>query len=153
MQHGNLHHGPKIRPLSSKEPIQSIESWKSTVIYGLRLNQDFIPYLQEGVIFGRKSRTQPTRELEDSTRTETYTVIVSGEEAQRERTVLVQSKEDKAAVVDLLLDQVANYAPVIPRNDIIKDAKSLNEVWVKIKQYYNIQPSGSLLNDVWNVKR
>ena len=153
MQHGNLHHGPKIRLLSSKETIQSIESWKSTVIYGLRLNPDFVPYLHEGVIFGRKSRTQPSRELDDEFRKETYTVTVSGNDTQRERTVLVQSKEDKAAVVDLLLDQVANYAPVIPRNDIIKDAKSLNEVWVKIKQYYNIQPSGSLLNDVWNIRR
>ena len=146
----NLRHGPKIRELSSKETIATLESWKNTVIYGLRLNTDFRPYLQDGVVFGKKSKNKPYRDLKDDQRVD---IIKEEGQPDREVVVIIKSREEKTIEVDLLLDQIANYAPSIPRNDITKDCKSLREVWIQIRQYYNKQPTGSLLNDVWNIKR
>ena len=141
----NLKHGPKVRCLTQNETLATLESWKNNVLYGLRLNPDFKPYLHETCIFGRKTRNKPNRDLADDIKVE----VINDQDV----TTVLKAKEDKSVEVDWLLDQVANYAPNIPRNDITKDSKSLNEVWQKIRQYYNKQQAGSLLNDVWNVKR
>lgn len=143
----NLGYGPKVRNLSTKETLSSLETWKQTMIYGLHLNPDFKPYMD--TIFGRKSRLKPTRSLEDTQETVRETV----NDVERDVTRIVKSKEEKLATVDLMLEQIANYATNIPRLDITKDSDSLSEVWNKIRQYFNIQRSGSLLNEVWNVKR
>ena len=50
----NLVHGPKIRTLTTSESVATLESWKANVIYGLRLNPDFRPYLEDDCVFGRK---------------------------------------------------------------------------------------------------
>ena len=141
----NLQHRPKVRCLSSNETLALLESWRDNVLYGLRLNPDFRPYLEEGFLFGRKTRNKPDRDLKDTVKTEQQNNV--------NVQVVVKSKKEKCVEVDLLLDQISNYAPNIPRNDITKDSKSLSEVWQKIRQYYNKQQAGSLLNDVWNVKR
>ena len=139
----NLHYGPKIKQLSNKETLQSIESWKSIVLYGLRLNPEFKPYLDSE--FGRKSRNYQLKQLTDDT---TTTTDVDG---KTEIQVITVSSAEKCEIVDLLLNQVANYASTVPRNDIVKESKSLKEVWTKIKLQYNQQQPGSLLNDCWNM--
>ena len=145
----NLYHGPKVRCLTTKETLSTLETWRQTVIYGLRLNADFRPYLNEGARFGKKSKARPYRELNDDVKVEKVTV----NEVEQELVTVVKSKEDKIVDVDLMLEQIANYATNIPRYDITRDSASVSEVWQKIRQYYNIQQAGSLLNDVWNVKR
>ena len=149
----NLHHGPKIRTLTDKETISSLEAWKSTIIYGLKLNNDFKPYLADNVVFGKKSGRKPYRDLTDTVRLEQETNTVDGEQVTETVQVLVKSAVEKCVEVDLMLDQIANYCPNIPRNDITKDCKSLGQVWQRIRQFYNKQRAGSLLNDVWNIKR
>ena len=141
-----LYHGPKIRQLSQNETLASIENWKSTVVYGLRLNPEFKPYLKDSVIFGKKSRTNPHRDLTDTT-------ITIKDNEGKDVLQVSESAEDKCEVVDMLLDQIANWAQTVPRNDITKDSRSLKDVWSKVKLHYNKQQSGSLLNDVWKVKR
>ena len=141
----NLYTGPKLKALSTNETFASIESWKANIIYSLRLNKDFQPYLTEGFIFGRKTRAKPSRDLVDDIKTER----VNDEDV----VTIIKSKEEKAVIVDLMLDQIANWASCIPRNDITRDCRSLNDVWSKIRQFFNKQITGSLLNDVWNVKR
>ena len=146
----NLQLGPKVRNLSTKESLASLETWKQTVLYGLRLNPDFRPYLGENVIFGKKTRGNPNRSLVDSIHREE---IVDNEGVTREILHVTKTKEEKCIEVDIMLEQIANYATNIPRQDITKDSASLSEVWQNIRQYFNIQQSGSLLNEVWNVKR
>ena len=146
----NLAHGPKVRTLTSKETISSLETWKSTVIYGLRLNPEFREFLEDSFVWGKKSSTYPHRHLNDVFEKQT---IKDDEGNDKEILVRVQRKEDRAAIVDLLLDQICNYCPNIPRNDITKDCPTLNDVWKKIRQYYNKEQTGSLLNDVWNIRR
>lgn len=148
----NLQHGPKIRTLTSNETLSTLETWKSTIQYGLRLNPEFKEYLEEGYIWGRKTRINPSRELKDVYKKET---IVDPKDNTKTEEVLVKirSKEECADVVDLLLEQVANYCPHVPRTDITKDCRSMKEVWVTIRSFYNKQLTGASMNDVWNVRR
>ena len=138
-------HGPKVSILSDSETISSIEAWRQNVLYQLRLNEDFRPYLKDGVLFGKKSKTQPSRQCTDDTRTETN-------DAGEEVVTVVRSKEDKCLIVDLMLDQIANFAPNIPRNDITRDSASLKQVWEKIRLYHNLEKSGALMSECFDIK-
>ena len=149
----SLKHGPKPRSLTPHESINSLEIWKNNVLYGLRLNVDFRPYLVDGFVWGKKSTRRPTRSL-----TDTVDNIAEYEHPLTKVKVeahdeITKAKEDKALEVDLMLDQIANFAECIPRNDIVRDSASLEEVWQKIKLFYNLQSSGSLLNECWNIRR
>ena len=50
----NLKWGPKMTPLGEVENISSIERWKQNLLYLLRLNDEFKPFLRENVDFGKK---------------------------------------------------------------------------------------------------
>ena len=119
----NISHGPKLKPLTTNESLSSLEVFKSNIHYGLKLNADFREYLEEGFVFGRKTRTNPTRELDDIYKREQ---VVQEDEATKEKTtkevmVLYKSKEARCSDVDLMLEQLANYCPHVPRTDITKD--------------------------------
>ena len=144
----NLKYGPKVIPLGEEETLASIERWKQNVIYHLRLNEEFRPFLTTQ--FGKKSRANPNRSLRDETKSES---VKNEAGLTRVVTTLIQSKEDKTFTVDLLLDQIANFAPLIPRNDITRDSGSLHDVWQKIRLYHNLEKSGGLMNICWTIKR
>ena len=121
-----------------EEPLRSIqefESWRHSVIFNLRLDGEFRPYLAEGFVFGAKTRSKPSRDLRDTT----------GDHAK--------SKELKCQEVDLMLEHIAQYCPKIPFNDIAKDCASLDEVWQVVRLHSNIETSGALLNNAWNITR
>ena len=127
--------GPKLKQLSSRETLNSIETWKNNILYNLSLNPNFAPYLKVGFKFGKKTKDKPSRDLTDSV----------GDDAL--------SKEAKCITVDMMLTQVANWAEVIPRNDIVKNCETLDQIWQVIRLYYNLQTTGSLLNETWNLTR
>ena len=140
--------GPKILPLGEDESIASLERWRQNVLYHLRINEEFRPYLNS--TFGKKTKLNPTRDLEDTTEQQT----LKNEEGENVRaTVIIKTKEDKCFEVDTLLEQIANFAPTIPRNDIVKDSASVQEVWGKVRMYFNLEASGALANECWQVKR
>ena len=128
--------GPKLRQLNSSETLSTLESWFSQVKYNLTLNPQFLSYLKEGAKFGRKTKTKTYRDLVDDT---------TGDSPL--------SKEAKCIHVDLMVEQIANWADLIPRNDIIKDCGSLDDIWQTIRRYYNLETTGSLLNRTWNLTR
>ena len=127
--------GPKLRQLSPTETLASLEQWRQNVVYNLSLNASFTPYVD--MVFGKKSRSKPHRSLE----------------ADDTTVANAQTAAQKCVVVDLMLDQVANWAPLIARNDITRDCESLDQVWQVIRLFYNLQTSGALLNEAWNVTR
>ena len=141
----NFKAGPKVIPLGEEESISSIERWRQNVLYHLRLDPAFRPYLRDGVKFGKKSKASPYRQFKDDIKTEK----VDGEDVS----TVVLSKEDKCWDVDLMLDQVSNFCPLIPRRDITHDSASLDEVWAKIRLYHNLEKSGALLNECFNIQR
>lgn len=142
----NFKYGPKVVPLAETETLSSIERWRQNVLYLLRLNEEFRPFMGDSVVFGKKSRSHPCRGFTDDTKTEKN-------EADEDVVTVTVSKEDKCFTVDLMLDQIANFAPLIPRNDITRDSGSLKEVWSKIRLYHNLEKSGALMNDCFNIQR
>ena len=60
-----LKYGPKPRNLGEKEDLASLEVWKQNILYGLRLNDEFKPFLQPNFVWGKKSARKPSRNLED----------------------------------------------------------------------------------------
>ena len=147
----NIAHGPKIRTLTTNESVSSLEAWKSNILYGLRLNEDFREYLEENFVFGRKTKASPSRRLVDICRKEK--VKEGDPPTEREILVIVKSKEERSVEVELLLEQIANYCPHVPRSDLVKDCGSLKEVWKTIRSFYNKQLTGSSLNNIWNIRR
>ena len=134
---GKTRIGPGIRTLD--EPLKSIaefEVWKYSVLYNLKLDPDNKPYLNDDFVFGIKSTLQPHRSLEDDPGTDGK-----------------QTAEQKCAVVDFMLDTISQYLPKIPRNDIVLDCSSLRDVWEVVRLHSNIESSGALLNEAWNITR
>ena len=113
--------GPGVKILD--QPLRSIaefENWKHSVLYNLRLDGDFKPYLRPNLKFGKKTKAQPFRDFKPDT---------SGE---NQRTA-----EEKCDEVDFMLDQIAQFCPKIPHNDICRDCGSLEDVWQTIRLHSN----------------
>ena len=125
--------GPGVKVLDEQiKSIAEFESWKHSVIYILRQETDFKPYLKENVQFGAKTKDEPNRKLTADT---------------------TSSAADKCQVVDFMLATIHQYTPKIPFNDICRDCGTLEEVWQVIRLHSNINTSGALLNEVWNITR
>ena len=45
----------------------------------------------------------------------------------------------KNNILELMLDQIANYCPVISRNTIVKISTSVNNTWPAIHLHYGFQ--------------
>ena len=132
-----LRTGPPVRVLD--EPFKSIaqfEGWKNGILYNFRLDPEIKPYLKSDLVFGVKTKTKPNRDLKNSG---------SGDN--------VITAEDQCEIVDMMLMQIANYCPTIPYNDIVLDCGSLKDVWQTIRLHSNIESSGALLNDCFNITR
>ena len=128
---------PKQWCLTKSETVNSFENWKQNLLYTLSLDPNFAPYLVEGLQWGTKSKTAPLHGLTDD-----------GEDvaaAQR------KTAQQKCATLDLMLGQIANYCPVIARNTIIKNSKSLNHIWQTIRLHYGFQSTGGHFLDFANI--
>ena len=134
----SLDKGPKVRILSDRESLSTLEIWRQNVIYHLGLNAEFKPYLADTVTWGKKSKANPNRNLQNDT---------VGDMNVR------KTAAEKSVIVDLLLSQIANFCPLIPRNDIVKDCADLNAVWQRVRLFYNLQTTGAFLNECWNITR
>ena len=56
--------------------------------------------------------------------------------------------KQKAAVLKLLLGTIASYAPVISRQFIMEEAKSLDDIWSRLRIFYGFRKSGALVLDL-----
>ena len=61
---------------------------------------------------------------------------------------LRRTSQQKSATLDLMLNQIANWCPVIARLTIVNGCTSINDIWQKIRLHYNIQKSGSQFLDL-----
>ena len=123
---------PKLEHLTKTETITSFNNWKETMIYALYLDDGFKPYLKDNVTWGKKTPASPHHGFLDDAND----------------TVNGQTKEEKSAVLDLLLGQIANYATVISRNQITKQSTSLSDIWNKIREYYGFHQTGARFLDL-----
>ncbi len=124
---------PKQRVLTTSETLTSFEAWKSNLIYILSLDSAFAPFLEAN---WTKSKGNATRGFEDDT-----------------EPLLGRTAAQKKVQLELMLGMIANYAPVISRNTIIKQSTSLNNVWSLIKQHYHFQSTGSQFLDFCTIRQ
>ena len=129
---------PKQWILTKSETITSFEAWKQNLSYTLSLDPLFAGFLLEGVTWAKKSKTNPTRGFTDDT-----------DDVPKETRL---TAAQKANHLELLLGQIANYAPVIARNTIVRNSTSLESVWQALRQHYGFQITGSHFLDLADVK-
>ena len=58
----------------------------------------------------------------------------------------------KAASLELMLGQLANFCPVISRNRIIKASTALSDIWQAIRLHFGFQSTGGYFLDIANIK-
>ena len=132
--------GPGVKILeSSLKSISEFDHFKHSLVFHLRQDTEFRPYLKKDATWGSKSISRPYRDLVD-------------DPGRSNDPATGQTAEEKCEIVVFLLDSIACFLPLIPTDDILK-CGSLNAVWKLIRIHSNIEATGSLLNGVWNVTR
>lgn len=118
---------PKQWSLTTEETTTSFESWRQNLTYVLSLDPNFTPYITATWL--KKTAASPNRGF-----------VNDGDdvpEGQR------KTAAQKAATLELMLGQVANYCTIISRNTIIKNSTSLDNIWQLIRQHYGFQRTGA----------
>jgi len=93
---------PKQWSLTSNETITSLEPWENNLKYILSLDSNFADFLTNGTLWGKKTNASPLRSFSN----DNESVPVP-----RRRTAA-----QKVTHLEMMLGQIANYAPVISRN-------------------------------------
>ena len=132
----NSNRAPKQWQLTPNETLNSFKNWKENLVYTLSLDSSFKPYLKDGVTWQKLSSISPNRGFSDD-----------GTDVTNP-----QKKEDKVATLNLMLGQIANYATIISRNQIVKSSTSLIDIWDKIRQHYGFHTTGSRFLDLPKIK-
>jgi hypothetical protein len=80
--------GPGVKPLeNSLKSISEFEHFKHSLVFHLRQDTEFRPYLKKGVIWGSKTHARPYRNLTD-------------DQSRDDTPPSGQTAEDKCEVVD-----------------------------------------------------
>lgn len=114
---------PKQWVLSESETITSYANWQSNMLYHLSLCNDFSPFLETE--WGK----QPTANRG---------LTNDGDEVPlANRKTAVQKK----IVLERMLGLIAQFAPSLLRNEIIKRSTSLSWIWQRIRRHYSFSQS------------
>ena len=114
--------------------ISKFDAWKHNLTYILTLDENFSPFLK--ATWNKANKRDPTRGLTDDTE-------VSCPDPSKRK-----SAATKVNQLELMLGQIANWAPDISRKSIIDRSTSLESVWQIIRNYYGIQLCGSYFLDL-----
>ena len=128
---------PKQWQLTTNETLTTFTSWRDNLIYTLSLDKAFTPYLKDGVTWGKQTSATPRRGFTDDA-----TTVADA-----------KTKEQKCTTLNLMLGQIANYATIISRNQIVKESTSLNSIWEMIRQYYGFHTTGSRFLDLSTIRQ
>ena len=127
---------PRPRELEENETFSSFECWKGTLEYYLGLDDRFAEFLDETFTWKPKG-VSPNRGLED---------------IKLENDVTITAAK-RAKYLDIFLGQIACYATVISRETIVRDCRSMKEIFHKLRTHYGLSKSGSSILDVVGIKR
>ena len=126
----STHRALKLWCLKEDESFTGFQTWKSNLIYNLKQDPSFAPFLKKDV----KWTKLKTNRLRGLIATET------------------KSAEDRAEDLEAMLGCIANFCTVIARNTIINDSKCLDDIWQKIRLHYGFHTSGANFLDFVNIK-
>ena len=124
---------PKVIELSRNETLSSFLAWKGNLTYNLALNPHFAEFLGEDARWVPRSENQTRGFLNLLDDTRERRIVATG--AQR------------AKFLDTMLGMIAGYAPIISRNIIVRDCRSIKDVFHKIRAHYGFAQTGSSIID------
>ena len=124
----STHRPPKQWCLTKIER-NSFENWKQNLLYTLSLDSNFATFLAEGVAWKKKTKSLPLRGFQDD-----------GEGVEVARCLTAQQKVN---FLELMLEQIANYCPIISRSSLVKNSTSLEFIWQTIRQHFGFQVTGA----------
>ena len=130
---------PKQWSLQKDETLNSFNNWRENLLYTLSLDKNFALFLRPNAVWGAITGTDITRGLVDD-----------GDEVTDVTARLTAAQ--KLAHLNLMLGQIANYATVIARNTITRQATSLDFVWSKIREHYHFHLTGSRFLDLASIQ-
>ena len=116
---------PKQWILTENETITSFANWQSNMQYHLSLSNDFVPFLDSTLTWMKAS--VPNRGLSNDDK----------EVAEAHQKTAVQ----KCIQLNRMLGLIAQFAPSLLRNDIIKKSTSLSWIWQRIRKHYSFRQS------------
>ena len=131
----NSYRAPKQRELTESETLQTFEAWRQNLIFQLKADQQFAPYFTAGTTWLRKTRGAPNRGYTD--------------DADRENG---KTAAQKVASLELMLGQIANFAPILSRRSIVYDSTSLAGVWQSLRLHYGFHSTGGNFIDFINIE-
>ena len=120
---------PKRWCLSENETLNTFETWRQNQLYNLTLEKHFVPFLAADFKWTKQSTANPTRGLVDDG--------AGVAEAKR------KTAKEKLTYLDLMLNQLANYIPILSRNSITRDSTSLAYVWNAIRLHFGFAQTGA----------
>ena len=132
------HKAPKQWSLTTDESMTSFTNWKENLMYTLSLDRNFNRFLSPEVTWTEVCDEHPHRGLTDDP-----TSIPADER---------HSKEIKCTHLNLLLGQIANYANIISRNQIVQESTSINSIWAMIREHYGFHVTGSRFLDLSSIR-
>ena len=129
---------PKQWSLTTNETISSIEAWENNLKYILSLDPNFACFLTDGATWLKKTNAARLRGFTDDN--------------EDVPTVQRRTVAQNVTHFEMMLGQIANFAPIISRNTIVGNSTSVTAVWQAIRQHYGLQSTGSRFLDLANIK-
>lgn len=102
------------------------------------MDPNFLQYLEDGATWGKKTRANPHRNFVDDDE--------NVPEANR------KTCAQKVRTLELMLGQIANYAPIISRSTIVNNSTTLRDIWQIIRLHYGFQSTGAHFLDFTNIQ-
>ena len=130
---------PKQWALGKVETLTTFNAWKDNLLYILSLEVKFAPFLVADATWSKYSSTDVNRGFTD-------------DPGVNNNPPTGITKEEKVKHLNLFLGQIANYATIISRNQIVRNSTSLKSIWTKLREHYGLQASGSKFIDLSCVK-
>ena len=128
---------PKPYKLTKIETVASFEAWKHNQKYNIQQDPTFRAFNAKVKTWTMKSSANPHRGL------------VSEPEGAADK----KTAAEKLETLELMLDQIANWCPVVTRTILTNLTTSLNDVWQKIREHYGFMTTGGYFLDLCNIKQ
>lgn len=119
----------KLWELTQSETATSFENWRSNLAYAMSLNPDFTEFTSDDYVWEDSKGDGPHRGLLADT------------------SATGRSAEQKHRALEVMLGQIASYAPIVARSIIVKKSTSLSHIWQVLRRHYGIETCGTYMLD------